>query len=189
MTSSTDSAKYSTEFFENVLERLKQESLQDSTKATYYKVWLLFNKFYIKLDVKPPRWENKIALFGAYLVQKKRKPATLKSYYSAITSVLQNNGIVVSHDRLLLSTLVKACRLNNNKVYTRLSIRLKLFKAILDDIYKHYNDIGQPYLAMLYRAMVAMAYHGLMRVGELTDSPHNILAETYTQVATNTGSE
>ena len=36
---------------------------------------------------------------------------------------------------------------------------------------------NQPYMLCLYRAVFATAYHGLFKVGELTASPHSILAQ------------
>ena len=54
--SSTDSGKWSTNYFETVLARLKRESIRSSTRANYHKVWKLFNNFYIKLDNKPNAW-------------------------------------------------------------------------------------------------------------------------------------
>ena len=47
---------------------------------------------------------------------------------------------------------------------------------ILEHIQTSYNERNQPYLVLLYMMMILTAYHGLLRVGEITTSPHTIKA-------------
>ena len=71
-------------YMERLLDSLKYETTRDSTARTYYNVWKNFNKFIIKLDVKPKSWECGASLFGAYLVDNGSQSCTIKTYISAI---------------------------------------------------------------------------------------------------------
>ena len=75
----------------------------------YYKIWSLFNKFFIKLNFKPIEWCDRIVLFAAHLIEQKKKSQTVKSYVSAIKAVLKCNDIKVCENRYLLNSLTRAC--------------------------------------------------------------------------------
>ena len=108
---SSNSSKISTSTMKNILQNLQYTSTRKSTKAIYLSVWQKFNSFIIKLDNKPSSWEERITLFGAYLVDSGVQSGTLKSYYSAIKSILREDGYIVDHEKLLLVSLTKACKL------------------------------------------------------------------------------
>ena len=55
-----------------------------SMSQNYLSVWRQFNKFVIKLDIKPQTWEEKVSLFLAQLVDSGAQSSTIKSYVSAI---------------------------------------------------------------------------------------------------------
>ena len=99
----------STAAIEDIIEKLKQQKHRSSTKQTYYAVWKNFNEFFIKLDNKPSSWEDHLVLFIRYLVSNNRKSATIKSYISAIRSVLADDGIILNEDKVLLTSITKAC--------------------------------------------------------------------------------
>ena len=69
---------------ERIVEKLKLERVRDMTWQNYYTVWKSFNSFFIKLDIKPNNWEDRLTLFVGYLVGKRRKSNTIRSYISAI---------------------------------------------------------------------------------------------------------
>ena len=75
-----------------------------------------------------------------------------------------------------ITSLTRACRLNNKQITTKLPIQKGLLQLILNEIGKHYGGMGQMYLVILYQALFITAYYGLFRVGELTHSPHVIPA-------------
>ena len=155
----------------NIVDRLKSERHRSSTRNTYYVIWKCFNKFLIRLDHKPKTWEERLTLYVAFLVDKKRKSSTINSYVSAIKAVLHDDGEELVEDRLLISALSNACKQKNDKIRTRLPIGknlLNLLLSVVSDIFEG----EQPYLVTLYRALFATAYYGLFRVGELTLSQH-----------------
>ena len=85
---SSDSSLISTAYIEDIVEKLSMEKHRDSTRETYHCIWKQFNKFFIRLDAKPCNWEDRLVLFTAYLVENKLKSSSIKSYISAIRSVL-----------------------------------------------------------------------------------------------------
>lgn len=131
-TSSSDDSKLSTEYFERILEVLKGQRLQPSTRDTYHKIWSLFNRFFIKLDVKPNKWEDRLALFITYLVEtRKTQSSTARSYCSAIRTVLKMDDIEISDNSFLLSSLTRACKMKNDRLSVRLPIRKSLLNLIV----------------------------------------------------------
>ena len=114
-------------------------------------------------------------LFVGFLVNDKKQLATVKSYVSAIRAVLQEIGVKLSKDLSLISSLTKACRLVNDQIRTRLPIQKSLLAVIIKQLSRTYDT--QPYLKILYKAMLSTSYFGLLRVGELTVGEHPILAK------------
>ena len=161
---------------EGIIERLKNDRNRSSTKANYYGIWRKFNEFFIKLDRKPESWEERLNLFVAYLVDTNKKSGTIRSYISAVKSVLLEDGEQINENRFLLNSLTRACRLKNDHVRTRLPIKQNLLNIIVSNIHCIY-DSEQPYLCTLYKALFITAYYGLFRVGELTASQHVLKAK------------
>ena len=159
---------------EQVLARLKCRTKRGSTDQNYLGIWRKFNGFLLQLDRRPDTWEDRICLYAAYLVNNGVQSSTLKSYYSAIKSILRDDGYIVNDEKILLSTLAKACRLVNDKVVTRLPIRGKLLEILLFEIQRMYQD--QPYLEIMYKSIFLLAYYGLFRIGELTTGSHPVKA-------------
>ena len=162
-----------------VIERLKNKQTRDSTSANYLTIWRQLNKFIISLDTRENlSWEDKTALFGAHLVEKGVQSSTLKSYFSAIKHVLKQDGYEWNDKKMILSSLVKGCKLENDRVKIRLPIKKGLMEMLLFEIGRHFGggDSPQPYLEALYKAMFSLAYYGMLRIGEITESQHNVKA-------------
>ena len=75
-----------------------------------------------------------------------------------------------------LSSLSRACKLKNDVVRTRLPIHYKLLETILFEVQRMFRKKVQPYLEMMYKALIVLGYYGLMHVGELTHSQHVLKA-------------
>ena len=171
-------SELSTSSIQEIVEQLKMDRFLDSTKRNYYGVWKNFNEFFIRLDVKPTSWEERIVLFVGYLVDKKKQSSTVLSYISAIKAVLANIGVKLNQDQFLLNSLTRACKFKNDVARAKLPIQkgmLGLMMRTLTVIYL--KNANQPYLASLYKAMFSAAYHGLLRISEITTSPHCVAAK------------
>ena len=76
---SSHSSKISTREMELILEKLKCNKNREGTKANYLSSWCSFNDFVIRLDTKPKAWEDKTALFLAYMIEHGAKSSTIKA--------------------------------------------------------------------------------------------------------------
>ena len=154
------------------------ERFRSSTRKSYWCVWRIFNKFFIKLDCKLNNWEDRIVLFVGFLVENGLKSVTVKSYLSAIRAVLLENKIKLNEDLFLLSSLTRACKLQNDRVLTRLPVQKEFLNLILQTCSEHFTKAtnNQPYLRIMYTALLCTTYYSLFRVGEVTASPHVLLA-------------
>ena len=130
---------------------MKSKKHQSSTQANYLSIWRQFNNFVIRLDKKPSLWEDRVSLFGAYLVDKGIQSSTIRCYVSAIKSILVDDGYQWNDQKVLLSTLTRSARILNDKVYIRLPIHIKLLEIMLFEIERLYES--QPYLQTLYKAI------------------------------------
>ena len=161
---------------EQLLEQLKGDNHQKSTKLNYYGIWKNFNLFIIKLDKIPNTWEKRISLYCIYLVvDQELKSSTIKSYISGIKSVLKSDGYICDEGKLLLNALIKSCKLKNDTIKTRLPIQKGLLEIILFEIRRRFGT--QPYLEAMYISAYLIAYYGLLRVGEITFSIHSVKAK------------
>ena len=174
---SSKSSSISTATIQRIIEDLKQKRNRASTNKMYYGVWKQFNEFFIRLDKKPSTWEDRLILFVGYLVEMK-KVSTVKSYISGIKSVLMNDGIEISENRYLITSLTKACKYVNCTVRTRLPIQKGLLHLLMDSIDELYGSEGnnQPFLNILYKTLFTTAYYGLFRIGEVAKGSHPVLA-------------
>ena len=165
MLSSSGASTISSSHMWQVIERLKANRNRISTRNTYLQIWRNFNKFLIRLDEKPDKWEQRVALYCAFLIEKGNKSSTVKSYVSAIKRILTDDGYCWSDNLILLSSMTRACRLENDKVFHRLSIQLGLLELVLFEIERLFNK--QEYLEILYKTIFVIAYYGMFRVSEL----------------------
>ena len=64
----------------------------------------------------------------------------------------------------------------NDTLLVRMPIHWKLLNMILFEVEHIYYQNPQPYLEVMFKTIFSLAYYGLMRIGELTDSPHVLKA-------------
>ena len=116
-------------------------------------------------------------MFLGHLIEDcKLQSSTIKSYISALKCVLAEDGITLNQNQFVVTSLIRACKLKNDRIVTRLPIHKNFLHLLLDELIKWYNEKNQPYLKMLYMALFIAAYYGLLRVGEVTKGPHVLLA-------------
>lgn len=156
-------------------ERLKGGDIKESTRKKYHQIHNQFTKFVGDLTRKPDNWEDKIHLYFTFLAETGKHKSTLKTYLSAIKKVLTIKGETLEKlDNVALASIIKSCKYRNDEVIHRLPINYYMLLELLDTVEDVYDQ--QPYLKSLYKAMFSAAYNGLLRVGEMTQSEHAILA-------------
>ena len=176
---SSQSSRISADYINDIIDRLQFRQTRNSTANTYLIVWRQLNKFVISLDSKEHlSWEQKTAMFGAYLVDTGVQSSTLKSYFSTIKFVLKQDGYDWDDNKVLLNSLIRGCKLENDRLKIRLPIQKGLLELLLFELERKFvnSDSPQPYLESMYKAMFCLAYYGTMRVGELTLGPHTVIA-------------
>ena len=173
---STDSSgRFELEYFEQVIEELKNHKHKLSTKKNYRKIWENFNKFIVKLNYIPKSWEQKLMIYCSFLVENCRlQSSTVRSYATAIKQTLLIDGHKWDNNLFIMSTFTQACKLEKDVVHTRLPIQKGLMETILFEIENELDQ--QPYLQILYKTIFIVAYYGLFRICELseTDSGHTV---------------
>ena len=123
----------------------------------------------------PVSWEERTALFCSYMIQNySTQSSTIASYISAIKGTLRDDGYEWDDPKIMLHSLIRACKLQNDVLKCRLPIQKGLLELILFELRRLFHS--QPYLETMYQAMFCMAYYGLMRVGELTQGEHPVKA-------------
>ena len=86
-------------------------------------------------------------------------------------------GYKWNNDRILLSSLTKACKIKNDILKLRMPIHKNLLEMILFEIQRLFRRKKQPFLEVMYKALFILGYYSLMRIGELTSSPHVVKAK------------
>lgn len=169
--------KYSLQQYKRIKYILKNYRLQPSTRRSYKKTWNRFNRFISKFDIIPPKWEDRIIVWATHLAENRKKSNTIKSYISAVRYCLSLDGINVKHSNCELAAIVQAAKQMNDELYVRLPIQKGLLKLMLNFIRSAYiHQRGQKYLGLTLLALYSTAYHGLMRISELTQGQHNLRA-------------
>ena len=172
--SSSGTSRISSRAMEHIIDRLKNKQVRESTNKNYLSIWRLFNKFLIRLDRMPNSWEDRVALFCAYMIDEGAQSQTIRSYVSAIKAILLADDYSWSDDKVILTSLTKACRIQNDILKCRLPINKNLLGLILFELKRVLPD--QFYLQVLFRALFSLAYYGMMRVGELAEGTHSVRA-------------
>ena len=173
---SSTSSKLSIQYLQQVLEGLKYSQTRQSTAKNYLSIWRHINKFLISLDYIPYDmiWEEKAMLFGTHLVDSGLQSSTVKSYFSAIKHVLRSDGYPWDDNKVVLATLTKSCKILNDRLKIQLPIKQSLLEEI---IFEHERSFkSQRYLEAMYKATFALAYYGLMQVGELASGSNPVQA-------------
>ena len=173
--SSLKTGRISSGRMEEILQQLKLKTTRSSTTANYYRIWQSFNKFIVRLDSIPGNWENRVMLYVAYLIDTGHQSSSVKSYLSGIKKILSFIDYELSCDQVILASLTKACKLQNDCLKIRRPIRTKLLEQLLFEIQRKFKN--QYYLEMLYKTIFTIAYYGMLRIGEITESDHIVKAK------------
>ena len=117
------------------------------------------------------------------MVSKGAKSTMIRSYLSAIKAVLKDDEYQWDDNKVILDSLIKGCRLINDKVKTRLPIHVKLLELMLFEIARIYGT--QPFLKILYQTILSMGYYGMFRISELVRGCEHFMRAHNVNVAHN----
>ena len=177
---SSSTVKYLVGRIKTIIEGFRSKQNRDSTAANYQNIWRHFNKFILSLDVISKLWEERASLFAAHLVHEGVQSSTLKSYMLAIKSMMTIDGYKWNNEVVQLNIMARACKIQNDQIRVRLPIKKGLLELLIFEIERMFRGDKssglQPYLELLYKTILLLSYYGMMRNGELTQSPHALKA-------------
>ena len=157
-----------------IVEKLLSGSLQKSSLPTYRRAWCLFEKFQIdtigytlqKLPIMP----STLALFIAYLYDKKYAPSTVSTYISAIGYCHRLAGFDDPTKTFYILEILKGYR----KIGQKLDCRLPITLPILERVMEAGDIIGiSNYQSIMFKSMCSLAFFAFLSIGEITISHEN----------------
>ena len=137
----------------------------------YKRAWTLLAECMRQLNIpyqgtdSLPISVNTLIMFIGYLHYKGYAPASITSYVSAIGYVHKIKSISDPTTSFVAQRLLAATTKLNPTTDTRLPITLNILRQLLLALH---NTALDPYVHTMIRAMFLVAFHGLMRIGELT---------------------
>lgn len=151
------------DIFGNILSR--------SSQRTYKRALTHFRDFTNEHGFSPipPICSSKLILFIAYLRNKEFVASTISTYVSAIGFIHKINHLPDPTDSFLVQKVLHSIH-KNKDTDTRLPITSTKLIQLVNAI-KHTLSIE--YDRLLITAMFTLAYHALLRIGEMTVSNNN----------------
>ncbi len=129
-----------------------------------------FNKFLDTWNLRSKSFDEQLLLYVTLLSIWDKSPKTVTTYISGICSEYKLLGIKVQNEFLLQRILHGVCTLNKGPRWVCFPVLIQHLPHVIAQI----GYLASPYHRHLYSAMTYMAYHCLLWVGKITDSPHNI---------------
>ena len=72
--------------------------------------------------------------------------------------------------------MTQACKYHCGAAQICLPITKAILILIMEEVKVWFTKLNQPYLEVLYQAIFAAGYFGLLRIGEVTSGDHPVLA-------------
>ena len=148
---------------------LAKSSLQPSSIPTYRRAWKLFYQFLTTIFQsvnKPfPIAPHTLALFIAYMYDKKYAPSTVSSYVSALGYSHKFLGLADPTKAFFIIQILKGY----GKIGSRLDSRLPITLPVLNRIIESSAQLTVThYQSLQFRAMCSIAFFAFLRIGEIT---------------------
>lgn len=156
---------------------LVSHSLAPSTRLAYNKSWTNFAAFARSIGHSPlPSTDKLIALYVAHL-SSTLKHSSIASALSAIVFYHKLQAYPDPTNSFLVHKLLQGLSKVNPSGDTRNPITLPLLHKLLAAVSRVSTSA---YESSLFRAMFVLMFHGFLRIGEVTDSPHNLNHDSVT---------
>lgn len=158
----------STAKLEATVSQLLTRSLAPSSRETYIRGWRRFKQFTheYQMQIKLPIPYSQMALFIAYMYNNKSAPSTIITYCSAISYVHKLQSFPDPMESFCIKKLLTSVQ-KGSQTDTRLPITvdvlIKLVHAVNYICHSHYEKV-------LIKAMFLLAFHAMLRIGEMTQS-------------------
>ena len=159
---------------ESRVRQLIYASLSLHTKQAYKRSWNRYKEYLAKNNklFSFPLSEIEIANFIAYLFELNYAPGTITSTISAMAFVHKMMNVEDPSDSFFVKKLMQGCRKTKASAKDG---RLPITPSILDKILiASLTTISNQYECYRFHAMCSLAFHALLRIGEMTESQNNL---------------
>ena len=156
---------------------LLDSALASSSKKAYDSVWekyFAFARFH-SLPISLPIPPDQLLWFFTDIFQKGLSYSSLPPMVSALSYRHKLAGVEDSTKSFRLQQLLAALKRTNQAADSRQPLTPVILRALLRQIDRSHWAI---YDRCLFRAMFLLAFHFGLRLGEITDSPHNLARES-----------
>ena len=156
---------------------LIQASLTPSTVKCYNTTLVQFQTFLSTLNCQSaglPANPGHVVLFIAELFKSGLSASTIVSKMSAITYFHKINSFPDPMSHFIVQKALSGAKKLASTTDVRLPITLPMLKNMLDNAHK---VVKSEYFAKMFKAMMSLSFFALLRPGEVTASPHNLLFE------------
>ena len=142
---------------------------------SYNRAWNLFTAFLNNYGINlHDLHEQHMLEFVSYLSLAELAPATIQLYFLGVRAHLYWCNLPSFKDSFVIKLILKGVLAK----FSEPDIRLPVTRKILHDMCSVLPLVVQEfYLVMLYRSMLTLAFHGLLRPGEFTYSLHVVRIE------------
>ena len=156
---------------------LLDSALASSSKKAYDSVWekyFAFARFH-SLPISLPIPPDQLLWFFTDIFQKGLSYSSLPPMVSALSYRHKLAGVEDSTKSFRLHQLLAALKRTNQAADSRQPLTPVILRALLRQIDRSHWAI---YDRCLFRAMFLLAFHFGLRLGEITDSPHNLTRDS-----------
>lgn len=144
-------------------------TLAPASTQAYKRAWATFrnfaNKFHISNDL--PLSQDTLALFISYLFAEGYAASSIVSFISSIAYIHRINNLPDNTSCFLVQKLLSSCRKSRPSMDIRLPITIAVLHKICGALE---NTVSNIYKKVLFQAMFLLAFHGFLRIGEITSS-------------------
>lgn len=148
-------------------------SIAEGTRQAYQRTWKLFIDFH-KLNGMTfvfPSAQTVLMRFIAFMHDRGYAPSSIISAVSAITFVHKVMGVRDPSDAVLIRKMLQGCKKLSSNTDMRLPITVHILEKVVQ---ASQMVIGSLYARLRFQAMCTLAFHALLRVGEMTLSHNNL---------------
>jgi hypothetical protein len=166
------------------LNDLLAASFAEGTKKAYKRTWSQLQSFLVqeKMSLNLPLTSDVVCKFLNHLHTQGYAGPSIASAMSAISCIHKLSNFSDPTDSYLVRRLVQGCKRLSLSSDSRLPVTADILRQLVVGVITFAQN---EYERKLVEALLTLAFHGLLRIGEYTDSKHN-LTSTQVQCGTST---
>ncbi|CAG2208848.1 unnamed protein product [Mytilus edulis] len=153
------------------LNQIFNNILSDSSQKTYGRAFIHYKSFAEEYGIRfqLPLTSADLILFIAHLKSKELAASSISTYISAIGFTHKINNWPDPTDSFIMDKVLKSVHKGRNQ-----DMRLPITSTILNQLVDALKQtISNKYDQLLFKAMFTLAYHALLRIGEMTVNNKN----------------